>query len=102
MSISFEKALSNEAATEEEVTSKLTKQAKILKKMKKLATFLKNQNLKIKETVVIYPKKLRTNYFRGDNLASIIAHNAEKVAEMFSEYNLELQTNDDITTFLSL
>lgn len=70
--------------------------------MRAFAKLMKSNDLKIKETVVLYPKNMRTNFFRGEHLLEICKENMQKIEKIFEEYSLKLESEDDVERFLQL
>lgn len=58
--------------------------------------------MKIKETVLLYPKSMRTNYFRGEGLVSTVSDNKSKVEKLFKDFSLDLSSEENIKKFLNL
>lgn len=70
--------------------------------MQTLAKLLRDSGMKIKETVLLYPRNMRTNYFRGEGLLSAVCNNKTKVEKIFKEYSLDLSTDENVKKFLNL
>ena len=67
-----------------------------------MAKAVRENGMKIKETVLLYPKSMRTNYFRGEGLTEAVGNSKGKIEKIFKEFSLDLSTDENVSKFLNL
>lgn len=70
--------------------------------VKKMAAYLKGlPDLKFKETIMIFPRTMRTNYCRGEDLLKEVEAHHEEIEKIFRAFTVDLSNKAKIVDFLS-
>lgn len=58
-------------------------------------------DLKVKETIMVAPRTMRTNYFRGEDIIQAIEGHGDEVEKIFRAFAIDIDNRSKITDFLS-